>query len=179
MSDEPEEWRPVTEPDFADTYMVSNKGRMAKILRGAKPSNDWYTAIILCKKGIAYRSYRVHQLVARAFLGPQPEGTVVNHKDCDKTNDVPSNLEYITQLENVRHGLRLRRRVIEKNPKNGQFKPLLTVDQVGEIKNLLKWNTPLNVIADDYGVTVQAIRAIKQGHNWNRVPAKPDVGGAI
>lgn len=168
-----EEWRPVTEPDFADVYMVSSLGRVARILHGSKPSPDWYTAIILHKKGIAYRSFRVHQLVARAFNGEQPEGTVVNHKDTDKTNDVPDNLEYITQLENVRHGIRTRRRVIVKNEKNGQFVPLLTVDQVGEIKCLINCGCPLRLIAVDYAVTVQAIRSIKMGRNWNRVPAKP------
>lgn len=172
-SREQEEWRPITEPDFADVYMVSSKGRMARVLRGSRVSADWYPAIILSKKGIAYRAFRVHQLVAWAFNGPQPEGTVINHRDCDKTNTEPTNLEYVTQLENVRHGIRMRRRVINKNPMNGQFKAVLTVDQVGEIKSLLNAKTPHILIAADYGVTAQAIRHIKAGRNWNRVPAKP------
>lgn len=173
MSTDQEEWRPVTEPDFADLYMVSNKGRIAKILRGAKSKQTGYISIILARKGVAYRGYRVHQLVARAFNGPQPEGTIVNHKDCDKEINEPCNLEYITQGDNVRHGIRMRRRVVVKNPRNGQFSPLLTVDQVGEIKALLKDKAPIHLIAVDYGVSVQAIRAIKTGKNWNRVPAKP------
>jgi hypothetical protein len=174
MSEDPEEWRPVTEPDFSDLYMVSNKGRVAKVLRGALNKGTGYVTIILARKGVAYRSYRVHQLVARAFNGEQPEGTIVNHIDTDKTRNEPLNLEYITQGENVRHAIRMRRRVIDKNPCNGQFKPLLTVDQVGEIKSLLQCvNLPLYLIAKDYGVTPQAIRNIKLGRNWNRVPAKP------
>jgi HNH endonuclease/NUMOD4 motif len=168
-----EEWRPVTEPDFADRYMVSNRGRVAKILRGSVNKGTEYVTIILAKKGVAYKSFRIHQLVARAFNGEQPEETIVNHKDCDKGHNEPENLEYITQKENVNHAIRWRRRVMVKNKRNGQFQPLLTVDQVGEIKALISSNTPLHWIAEDYGVSTQAIKHIKTGRNWNRVPAKP------
>ena len=168
-----EEWRPVSEPDFADTYMVSSLGRVAKIMRGARSKETGYVAIILAKKGVAYRSFRVHQLVARAFNGEQPEGTIVNHKDLDKENNEPWNLEYISQGDNVRHGIRMRARVIRKYPRNGQFKPLLTLDQVGEIKAMLHDGAPAHVLAEEYRVSVQSIRHIKSGRNWNRVPAKP------
>ena len=171
MSEEPEEWRRVTEPDLQGDYLVSNKGNLAKILSGKTEANG-YKQFIFSKRRVYYRSFRIHQLVARAFNGPQPEGTVVNHKDLDKTNNVPSNLEYITQLENVRHSLRMRKLPREKNPGNGQFKPVLTVDQVGEIKCLLDCGTPPRLIAKDYGVTEVSIRHIKKGRNWNRVPAK-------
>lgn len=173
MDETPEIWKPVTEPEFGDTYMVSNKGRMARVLKGSKISDDWYPSIIMSKRGVQYRAFRVHQLVAWAFLGPQPEGTVINHIDGDKTNATPDNLEYVTQKQNVQHSLRLRHRVIEKKPGNGQFKAILTVDQVGEIKCLLQCGCPVSVLAEEYGVTHQAIRAIKTGRNWNRVPAKP------
>lgn len=167
-----EEWRAVTEPDFENSYLVSDQGRAAKILRGARSKQTGYVAIILAKKGVAYRGYRLHQLVARAFLGDQPEGTVVNHKDGDKTNNKPGNLEFITQKENVLHGISIGRRKTAKNPVNGQFSPVLSVDQVGEIKALIGSGTPLYRISEEYKVTTQAIRSIKMGRNWNRVPAK-------
>lgn len=173
MSDETEMWKQVTEPDFGPDYIVSNKGRMAKILRGRIEPKTGYVTFIVSKRRVYYRSYRVHQLVARAFNGPQPEGTVVNHKDCDKTNNEPENLEYVTQAENVRHAIRMRHRIIRKYSHNGQFKPLLTVDQVGEIKAMLNDGCPIHIIAREYGVSSQAIKYIKTGRNWNRVPAKP------
>lgn len=174
MNEDYEVWRSVTEPDLEGDYLISNKGRFAKVLKGRRDPNTGYIQYIFSKRRVYYRSFRIHQLVARAFIGPQPEGTVVNHKDCNKTNNEPSNLEYVTQAENVRHGICMRRRAINKNPINGQFKPLLTVDQVGEIKCLLQYpNLPLYLIAADYGVSVITIRRIKLGQNWNRVPAKP------
>lgn len=173
MSDQ-EEWRDITEPDFAGMYMVSNRGRVAKVLRGGFSRSTGYTGIILSRRGVAYRAFRLHQLIAWAFNGPQPEDTVVNHRDGDKTNNDPANLEYVTQRENVRHGIRMGLRgKITKNVRNGQFLPVLTVDQVGEIKALLIGRCPVDLIAKDYGVSTESIRRIKLGRNWNRVPAKP------
>lgn len=55
------------------------------------------------------RTYRVHQLVARAFLGPQPPGHDVRHLDCDRENNALSNLAYGTKAQNmadsVAHGI--------------------------------------------------------------------------
>jgi hypothetical protein len=48
----------------------------------------------------------IHDLVALAFLGPRPAGMVINHIDGNKTNNVPSNLEYVTQKENIAHSYR-------------------------------------------------------------------------
>ena len=47
--------------------------------------------------------FYVHALVAHAFHGERPDGYSVNHKDGDKTNNTPSNLEYVTHAGNMRH----------------------------------------------------------------------------
>ena len=58
-----------------------------------------------------------HTLVAAAFIGPKKPGMEVNHKDGNKSNNTPGNLEYMTCKENVAHafrtGLRAIRRGIE------------------------------------------------------------------
>ena len=42
----------------------------------------------------------IHFLVSHAFLGPRPDGYVIDHIDTDKQNNSISNLEYITRSEN-------------------------------------------------------------------------------
>jgi hypothetical protein len=45
----------------------------------------------------------VHSLIAATFIGERPKGHVINHKDYNRRNNNASNLEYLTQKENLAH----------------------------------------------------------------------------
>lgn len=50
------------------------------------------------KKG---RHTLVHHLVAECYIGPRPEGKVIDHIDNNPVNNHYTNLQYITQQENI------------------------------------------------------------------------------
>lgn len=50
-----------------------------------------------------YKKLGVHRISFRKFIGPLQPDLVVNHKDCNKLNNSPSNLELIPQVENAHH----------------------------------------------------------------------------
>lgn len=95
-------------------YQVSNLGRVKslkygkeKILRGCKDS-DGYLLINLWKDG-KKKSYKIHRLVASAFLDNPNNLPEVNHIDEDKTNNCVSNLEWCSGEYNFNYGTRIER----------------------------------------------------------------------
>lgn len=94
------EWRPIP---GADGYEASSDGQVRGprgILKPSKLTSGYY--------GVKLRGQgtTVHAAVARAFIGPRPSNKhTVNHKNGDKLDNRPSNLEWLTQAENNRHAV--------------------------------------------------------------------------
>lgn len=61
---------------------------------------DGYILTKLNSKGIS-----VHAVVCQCVYGERPKGLVINHKDGNKLNNHPDNLEYCTIAENIKHAI--------------------------------------------------------------------------
>ncbi len=114
-------WKPVN--NFEGFYEVSNYGRVrsiervvehqryGKMLVSAKLLKPWnnmhgYCNVNLMKDG-ERKVFKVHRLVAEAFI-PNPENKyAVNHKDGNKENNHYLNLEWCTKSENELHKCRV------------------------------------------------------------------------
>ncbi|WAX14850.1 DNA endonuclease [Enterococcus phage EF36P1] len=121
-----EVWKDVA--GYEGLYQVSNLGRVkrattGKVLKGYKNTTE-YLGVNLCKNG-KHKTHKIHRLVAQAFI-PNPENKPqVNHIDEDKTNNMASNLEWMTAKENSNHGTRNERisiPIIANNLKTGEFR---------------------------------------------------------
>jgi HNH endonuclease/NUMOD4 motif-containing protein len=100
-----ERWEPIL--GYEGRYEVSNLGRVRRARDGRVLRHhlvkSYHRASLW--DGLRGSNKMVHLLVARAFLGPCPEGHEANHKDGDLDNNRISNLEYVTPSQNVRHSL--------------------------------------------------------------------------
>lgn len=113
-------------------YQVSNFGRIkrvttGRILKGSKDSIG-YIRVNLHKNNIP-STEKVHRLVAEAFIPNLENKPQVNHRDEDKTNNMASNLEWMTAKENINHGTCTQRisksnsvPIIATNVKTGKHK---------------------------------------------------------
>ncbi len=182
---------PVPVAGFEDFYEISNHGtirgldrRVVRTRSGKthlltcegrvlKPGGDTvgYFVITLSNGGERYAS-SIHRLVAKAFV-PAPEGVEfsdlqVNHIDGDKKNNKASNLEWVTQQDNIKHananGL--------KPTFSGGFKgadPTLSIDQIKKVKKLLSKGKKVHEVAEIFSVKPVLIAKISQGRSWKNV----------
>ena len=104
-----EVWEPI---EFGDSYTVSTMGVVRNVKTGkalaGTVNEDGHVRVCLSANG-KRKSFYVHVLVARAFLGPCPEGQQVRHWDGNPRNNRLDNLLYGTPKENCedrdeRHG---------------------------------------------------------------------------
>lgn len=98
------EWRPVA--GWEGLYEVNQYGLVCSLRTGRILSHTarQYLLVTLHEAATGrHKVAQVHQLVAHAFLGPQPAGYHVNHKDGDRWNPRLENLEYVTARQNTEH----------------------------------------------------------------------------
>lgn len=106
------EWKAI--PGYEGKYEVSDKGEVRSLnYRGTnrsqvlKPltSGKGYLMVGLCKNGKMHWE-KIHRLVASLFIPNPGNKPQVNHLDGVKTNNVASNLEWVTGGENQVHAYR-------------------------------------------------------------------------
>ncbi|KAB0577199.1 NUMOD4 motif-containing protein [Fusobacterium naviforme] len=159
-----EEWRPVK--GYEGFYIVSNLGNVRSVdrdygnyrFRGKWlrpfliPDENGYRCVSLSAYGES-RAYKVHRLVAEAFV-PNPENKPqVNHLDEDKLNNRADNLEWVTQQENLAYS--------NKGPASKKGKAVGRLDENGfMVEEVYK---SITIAAKENGTTPSAIFAVLKG----------------
>jgi hypothetical protein len=182
----PEEWRPVV--GYENRYSVSSNGvvRRKGALHALKTyvHKNGYVYVTLCQQGTP-ATITIHKIVAAAFIGKRPEGQNVNHVNGRKIDNRADNLEYVTQVENIRHAhahglippaatgqhyhsLRTKPARLLRGENNRSSK--LKDEQVREIRKIYA-ATPLPFVhlARSYGVTANVVRDIVRGKAWTHL----------
>lgn len=136
-----EQWKPALHPETGAPLAprkVSCHGRIESSLGiiscGTRRLCGYMTACVYNHGRV--KSFLVHRLIARAFLGPPPDSTnrwLVNHKDGDKSNNHAANLEYATVSQNVAHHYRLR-------GSNRKSLPAMSIPVLGRQIGLGSWS---------------------------------------
>lgn len=154
-------------------YKVSSYGNVKSYRQSRRPGhflqprntfryNGGYTSVDLCD-GKEKHEIKVHILVAKAFLGQKPtDKHQLHHIDSNKRNNHYKNLEWVTVSQNLTHAVRTGLR-----SRGGYCKPRLNVEQVREIRNLIKTkNHTQEGLASMFSVSRGCIRGIISGKNW-------------
>lgn len=112
-------WKDIS--GFEGKYQISNLGRVKSlsrfrvygktasgitkeiILKLSTPKSQYGYAVLSFWVNARVKTFKVHRLVAEAFI-PNPENKPqVNHIDSNRSNNHVSNLEWVTSRENTSH----------------------------------------------------------------------------
>lgn len=175
---------------YEDLYEVSSLGQVRSKDRTVVSRNRWgpiekhlrgkiraqtvgaygYLTVNLSRDG-KVKIWRVHLLVAEAFLGPRPPGLDIRHGPAGRRDNSVTNLSYGTRAENeqdkIRDGTFRHRTPIGEANSNAR----LTEDQVREIRNRYRrvGGETFVSLGRDFGVSYQSIRNIVYRRTWKHV----------
>jgi len=127
-------------------YFVSEGGDVFSTVNGSLRKlsgyvqKNGYKVVKLRKTESSKVLYRVHRLIAEAFV-PNPDNKPdVNHIDGNKTNNAASNLEWVTPKENIAHaiennlfGKTTYQDAVNRGNARGAQKAVFTVDEASEL----------------------------------------------
>lgn len=135
-------------------YQISNLGRIKSGRGLLKPfiNRAGYLAVSIYNEN--GRKYKwVHRLLGEHFVVGYEEGYVVDHKDGNPLNNSLSNLQWITQKENIRKGTAVKMSRL----KNSKLYEITHPNgKVELIRNLTQY-------AKDHGITHQHLSRVAHG----------------
>lgn len=104
-----EQWKQIIVDEIVYDYEVSSHGQVRNMKTGRilklTSRKDGYLCATLYKNK-KHKVFLVHRLVAIMFLPNQNDLPQVNHINEDKTNNIITNLEWVSEKQNVNHGTR-------------------------------------------------------------------------
>lgn len=113
--------------DLPPYHRVEIEGKVVRIFSDHKKSKgkelaQWFTKDGYLRTKIKSKNTTIHSIVALLTLGERPEDLVINHKDGDKLNNSPDNLEYCTIADNIRHSVKHGMHVSNHPERHGNYK---------------------------------------------------------
>ncbi|WOL22926.1 HNH homing endonuclease [Escherichia phage vB_EcoM_JNE01] len=169
-----EEWRDVV--GYEDHFQVSNKGRIYSkrtnkiLVQGTNKKGYKVLSTRIGGRTGVCKCFRVHILVAQAFISNPHNKPIVNHKDGNKQNNEDWNLEWSTYSENTNHAYKNGLTIPLKGTEQVQSK--LTEDDVRYIRSVYKpydKTYGASMLAKQFGVHHSLISDIASHKSWKHV----------
>lgn len=162
---------------FEGIYSISNMGRVRREKIGISTYPGKIISLIIGARGYVQISlmknsqkynFKVHKLVAEAFIGPKPTRFEINHKDGIKSNNAVFNLEYVTRQGNMQHAVKNGLAAISHGMYNNMSK-LNDIKIIQIRRKYIDGNYTQKELGKEYGVTQGAIGHIVHNRRWKHV----------
>lgn len=157
---------------FEGLYSITDSGSV--ITHGGFRRIDGFLKLVMMNKYLAAqlmkdghrRGYRVHRLVAEAFVANSSQKPFVNHINGNKLDNRAINLEWCTTSENHKHAFKMGL-MNQKGEKNAYSK--LTEEIVRKARKMRKEGMMYKDIAKKLGFSKGTIYDAVRGINWAHI----------
>lgn len=124
---------------------------------------DGYCCIQIEEDGVSYFAMS-HRIVWASRNGAIPDGAEINHKNGDRADNRPDNLEPMTPGENTLHSYRVLGRRACSGEANGRAK--LKASEAREIRIRHSAGESKRALGREFGVSKTTVRKIVRGEFW-------------
>lgn len=150
----------------SENFIIKENGKIFtnRIKGGA--IGEWHECLYRKKKNgynyiaFKYKELAVHRIIYRKFIGHLNIDEVINHKDGNKLNNSPSNLELISHGKNLEHGYK-----ILNNPAVYGNKKI-SFEIADEIRQKRKEGFKLKELSNTYNLSISSISEIVNNKIW-------------
>ena len=153
---------------YEGLYSITSCGKVwsHKRQKFLKPFDNGcgYLMVCLCNGNGQPKKYRIHRLVAEAYI-PNPEGKpLINHKDeFNKHNNSVNNLEWATAKENVNYGTAIERGSVKL------FTKIRCIETGIVYKSQKAAARDLGICAQSIHHCIKGRQKTAGGYHWERV----------
>jgi hypothetical protein len=115
--------------NYEGLYAVTSCGKIwsyrNKRFLTPRKNKKGYLTVLLCNNGVE-KDFKIHRLVANAYIPNSENLPQINHKDENKQNNCISNLEWCTNTYNRNYGSRNKRAAIGIS--KAKMKPCICIE---------------------------------------------------
>jgi len=175
-------WKQVV--GFEGIYDVSDQGQvrrikpyktgkfvntpLPRIMIGGNNGRGYKTVLLSGSEASRNKSYKIHQLVAYAFLGAKVGQQEINHINRDRSDNRLCNLEYVSHQRNMKHCYEFKERQ-DTCPRGTKHHNARINNEIArDIKQRLQSGEIMRNMSEQYGISIAAIHMIKTGKTWAR-----------
>lgn len=175
-------WKDVV--GYEGLYEVSNLGRIRNVGRTiidklgrnhpvrqcirslhSTPTCPYYV-IVLCKGDRDFHNHLVHRIVAEAFLPDYDEDLEINHKNGNKHDNRPENLEIVTRKENIAHA---RNTGLVNDSGVFNSRSVLSEALVKKSRAYRLWGVSVAQLARDHNVNPGTLHLAAKGRTYKNI----------
>jgi hypothetical protein len=174
-----EEWKWIQ--GYENLYKISSLGRITRLdgeIRKPESKTNQYPTVVLTKNG-KNKTFRIHRLVAQAFI-PNPESKPeVNHKDMNKNNNAAENLEWVTPGENIAHAIKNNPEMIKAMNRYNRFERPKLVIQLSLDGEFIACYVNATIAAKATGVCSRNITQVASKDEYRPGLTRKQAGGFL